>query len=66
MTTLRITDETTRADERAETLTALHNVNTRAKTIRRRGLIGIRSDEYKRRHADIDRLLTELYPEPLP
>lgn len=45
---------------RDELLTALHNMNARAKQISRRGYIGLRSDEYERRHADLNNYITQL------
>ncbi|WP_163168094.1 hypothetical protein [Arthrobacter sp. Alg241-R88] len=45
---------------RDELLTALHNMNATAKAISRRGHVGLQSDEYKRRHADLDILLDAL------
>lgn len=45
---------------RDELLDALQNMNARAKKISRRGYVGLASDEYKRRHADLNDLLTQL------
>lgn len=47
-------------DTRAELLTALRNMNARARLISRRGYVGLQSAEYDRRHADLDDLLTQL------
>lgn len=51
-----VTDDSTRE----ELVTALHNVNATAKAISRRGYVGLQSPEYKRRHDNINALLTEL------
>lgn len=45
---------------RDDLLDALRNLNTTAKTISRRGYIGIHSSEYERRHDDINDLLDQL------
>ena len=45
---------------REDLLEKLHNVNEAAKKISRRGYVGLMSDEHKRRHADLDELITQL------
>lgn len=57
MTATDIIDETV---TREELLTAIHNMNTTAKAISRRGYVGVNSPEYKRRHDSINDLLTQL------
>lgn len=48
------------APTREDLIEKLRNVNARAMAISRRGYVGIHSDEYGRRHDDINAVLDEL------
>ena len=58
--TMTVDIAATETPTREDLLEKLRNVNASAKKISRRGYAGIMSDEYKRRHADINALLDEL------
>ena len=51
------------APTKRELAEALTNLNAEAKKLSRRGYIGMRTDEYERRHEQINQAITDLgYP----